>query len=377
MLRAHVGTTKGSAIVRTLDRGDGFVARSAATADFPAILNVLQASFDQWPPVPTDRSALDFLKWKSMPVGVGPEAHGVVEFEGDFIACKLRWFGRAWLCGVEHVTDVGADQAVLAAFQGRGIARLANDLEDRGDRLQGTVMFERPSQQAAVRHMEIAHTVHELRTWIRPLHLRSQLSVHLRDGSPLQRIRAIGSIAAHLISRPLGGGDSRYRRLVEPVERLDERVNALWLAARDHLDFARVHDAEYLNWRYADPRGGRCLMLGQFEDGELRAYAVFRHVGRELNLLDLLAHPDDPAAATAVLERGVELGRELGVALLVAWLVPGHRDEAAYAAAGFVPRDAFPVDYKVPRGVAAPEVAAQLNRNDLRRHVTMGDFDFA
>lgn len=364
-------------VTRRVDRGDGFVARNATEADIPAILRVLLASFASWPPVPTDRSALDFLEWKMHSLHFGADAHSVVEYEGEVIACKLRWFGRVWLCGEDRIGDVGADQAVLPGFQGRGIGRLLNDLEDRPGRPHGTISWERPSKQPSIRHMEVDHIVDDLRVWTRPLSLRSHLRTHLAAGGPIQLLRAT---AARLVARPRR---LRARRASAPVplEHFDQRADALWLAARDRLDLARVRDATWLNWRYADPRGGRRILFGRFaddnaEEGELLGYAVFQHHGRVLNLSDLLTHPDHPRSGFELLNRGVALGRALGATAIVAWLEPGHPDEQSYRRAGFVPRELFPVDYKVPRGVAAPDVAEQLYRDDLRRHVTMGDFDF-
>jgi len=112
---------------RRLEREDSFVARSATAEDRSAILRVLQIAFDRWPPVAGDRSALEHLEWK-MSFRFGSEPHGVVEYEGEVIACKLRWFARVSSCGVEHLTDVGADHAALPEFQGRG-GRLLNELE--------------------------------------------------------------------------------------------------------------------------------------------------------------------------------------------------------------------------------------------------------
>jgi hypothetical protein len=40
---------------------------------------------------------------------------------------------------------------------------------------------------------------------------------------------------------------------VVDLDRFDSRTAALWEAAREDFDFARICDARYLDWRYADP----------------------------------------------------------------------------------------------------------------------------
>ncbi len=352
---------------RRLERGDGFVARTATAADLPQMLQVLQGTFPTWPPVPSDRSALEYLEWKTNPPGRGPVDHGVVEFHGRLVAVKLRWFGRAWLRGTAQTIDAGSDMAVLDEFQGRGIGRFINALEEHGDRHGGTISVERPSRHAAVRHMEVEHEIFNGRVWIRPLDLRTTLSVHRRIGVP----SFIGATVRGLRPPPLPSGGT-----LREIDRFDERVDELWLAGRHRFDLARIRDAAELNWRYADPRGGRCTRIGAFEDNQILAYAVYRVSEDELLLLDLLTHPDRPDAARAVLRAGVALGRRERLRRLVAWVIPGHHDEPIYEAAGFVPGEEFPLAWKIPRGSTAPEVQAHLYDPTLRRYLTIGDFDF-
>lgn len=359
-------------ITRRIERDDGFIARNATAEDLPAILHVLETAFERWPAVELDRPPLEHLAWKMSGAGFGPDAHGVVEYEGKVIACKLRWFARVWLSGTERITDVGADQAALPEFQGRGIGRLSNDLEML-ERPHGTVSWERPSRVASVRHMEVQHRALELRAWTRPLQAGSHLRAHLDHGGPLEVLRATGSAIAARV-RPSTAAD------VTRIERFDDRADALWEAARERFDLVRIRDAEFLNWRYADPRGGRRTILAAFAPGAaggpLLAYGVIRAASGVLRLSDLLTHPEHPRAGRDILAGAVALGRARRARAIVAWLPPDHPDEAIYRDAGFVPRESFPVDYKVPRGVTAPEIADQLYRVDLRRHVTMGDFDF-
>jgi hypothetical protein len=292
-----------------------------------------------------------------------------VEFEGRLVAVKLRWFGRAWLRGTEQTIDAGSDMAVLGEFQGKGIGRFINALEEHGDRQGGTISVERPSRSAAVRHMEVAHRIFNGRVWIRPLDLRTTLAVHRRIG-----VRSLAGAALRGARRPALPADVTLREF----DRFDHRVDELWRAGRYRFDFARIRDAAELNWRYADPRGGRCTRIGAFAGDRLLAYAVFRYNedDRELLLLDLLTHPERPDAARAVLRAGVALGRRHHASGLVAWVIPGHHDEPNYEAAGFVPGEEFPLAWKVPRGSTAPDVQAHLYDPTLRRYLTIGDFDF-
>lgn len=105
---------------------------------------------------------------------------------------------------------------------------------------------------------------------------------------------------------------------------------------------------------------------------------MYRPAGRLIHLLDTLTHPDHREAATAVLDAGTDLGRAAGATAIIAWLPPGHPDEPAFQAAGYLPTGGtLEIEHKPPRGVEAPFVREEILRPGIRIHTTMGDFDFA
>ena len=85
---------------RRLERGDGFVARTATAADLPQMLEVLQGTFPTWPPVPSDRSALEYL-----------ETTGDDEAWRGWLAEACVKIGEAYRTGTHAVAhDIGTDE---------------------------------------------------------------------------------------------------------------------------------------------------------------------------------------------------------------------------------------------------------------------------
>lgn len=323
----------------------------------------------------TDGTPLEFLEWKTSAPRTACGHHSVVEFDREVVAVKPRWLNVAQVDGVECLADSGADFAVSPAFQGRGLGRLLNDFEDQADRPRGAISVELRPRNELVLHMHKPAKSRELRVWVRPLTARSYLATHVRAGR-LPQLRRVMTRSVVDRIRP------RARTTDAPsaveLARFDRRADALWAAVSDSFDFARVRDAAFMNWRYADRRGGRRTIVGALDDDQALAYAVFRSAGRVLELSDLLVHPAHPPAGIEVLRRGVALGRERGAQAIVAWMAPRHPDERAPVETGFVAtRSTMQVEYKTPRGVPDSELVAQVLRPDLRVHVTMGDFDFA
>ncbi len=363
--------------MRELARDDGFVARAAELTDAPAMLRVVQHAFRRWPAVPIDVSPLEHLEWKMTPPGGDVRYHTVVTLDGEVVASKLRWVARDRLRGHEYVTDSGADFAVAPTYQGRGLGRLTVDFETKGDRSRGEIAFDLVSTNVIIRDAigREGKIARPLCAWSRPLRARSFVSANLRSGGPFRLARA----AITALARRVAGRREVGALEVVLFDRFDQRADALWSEAQLQFDFARVRDAEFLNWRYADPRAGRANILGAVEAGELLGYAVVRPAERSLNLADLLVHPGHPDAGIALLRSASELGRVEGATSIIAWLPPAHPYEELLSAAGFVPsRTALANEYFQPRGhdQAAPLLEAFADPS-LREHVTMGDFDFA
>ncbi len=359
--------------MRELRTPDGFLVRAAERADTPAMSRVIQAAFPEWPPIEIEVSPLEFLEWKTSPPGVQPGQHTVVEHGGEIVALKTHWVARAQLYGSELATDTGADFAVLPEFQGRGVSRVLNTYEEQADRPRGQLFFGSGTRAPAIEHMRQEAVVRPLRIWVRPLNWRAQLSTRFRNGGVEELIGATSAAARRMRRRSPTEALGRAVRL----RRFDRRTDTLWEAVRTEFDLATIRDATYLNWRYADPRAGKRLLLGQFDGDRAQAYAVFQSAGPALQLSDLLVHPDYPDAGAEVLRAGVALGRQRGHVVINAWVPPGHRDEAVYQAAGFVlTAGTISVQHKPPRGVSVPDVMAKVAQPDLREHLTMGDFDW-
>jgi hypothetical protein len=372
-------TSRGDASRRALER-DGFVVRGASVADAPAMLRVIEAAFGDWPSVETDVSPLEFLQWKLTSPHVEAGQHLVVEHDGEIVVVKPRWVALALLDGAELMTDAGCDFAVLPAFQDRGLSRLVNDYEDAGLRPSGRLFLGLGSKAPEVEHMSLQHSALigqvglPLRIWARPLRARTQISTAFRSRGVAA---ALAATVAALTGRNSQRRSSEGADPVTEIDRFDERADALWAATRGCFDFSTIRDAAYLNWRYADRRAGRRTLLARHHGDELTAYAVLQPSGDALELSDWLVHPSHERAGIEVFRRAMEIGRQRGAATLVAWLPPGHRDEPAFEAAGFVPTSqTMEVRHKPPRGVQAPEELAQLARPGMREHVTLGDFDF-
>jgi hypothetical protein len=355
--------------------------RQATLGDAPAILELLEASFERWPGFDIPVPAMDHLLWKMQPPGIEPN-HTVGEVDGQIVALELRWMGPALLDGREVVTNDGVDMAVHPDWQGRRFSRLINDAPSRLPQ-PGDLGIDTPSRNPRLVNSTYIGdrnlTERFVNTWVLSFALRTMLAVDFRTGGLSQMLRRLPRIAERTL-RKRRTGEVRVATgyAIDELQDFDQRANVLWEAACDRFDVARLRRASYLNWRYADPRSGNSLILGALRDQALVGYVVFRLSGDIAVLADILTHPAHDVGPMLV-ATGVARMRALGSQQITAWLAPEHPDEPALKSAGFLNINRpVTVQLDEPPGRTGM-TGIDIERFDdpgLRMHVTAGDFDF-
>ncbi len=134
------------------------------------------------------------------------------------------------------------------------------------------------------------------------------------------------------------------RPATERLETFDHQARWLWERCCGPWPVSVLRDDRYLNWiTFARPGRGVEVHGVRDGDGILRAYAVVRPAGDELDIVDWLCPPDEPAVGEALIAGLEARARALGAGLLTAVLPPWSPWFASFQRAGFRvhPSDAF------------------------------------
>jgi GNAT superfamily N-acetyltransferase/predicted nucleic acid-binding protein len=369
----------------TSGNDDEPIFRRCGANDATVILSVIESAFERWPLFEIDVPAIDHLRWKMTPSdGLRPDMHAVIELDGDVAAVQLRWQSFVHVGDRQYLADFGADLSVHPSAQGRGLGRILRAREDERLFGQPVVGVDTSPTNERVAHMQSdgGAIQRPLLVWARALGLRSFVGVHLANGNRQLTTATIRATAQLVRSRLRSLGRRRHhthpKRRIESVTAFDDRVTALWETVRHEYQFARVRDAAWLNWRYLDPRAGRISVYAMTEGDRLLGYAALRRSGTRGSVLDLVTAADADGAGAELLARGVSDLREEGCTLVDCWLPPGHREESALRAAGFLPTGgarAFEV-YR-DRNAGIPELLEVAADPLSAIHVMAGDFDHA
>jgi len=275
--------------------------------------------------------------------------------------------------GQERPGHLAQDDLLHPAARGKGLGqRLLDGVRDAEPHL-AAVMWLNEANHSSYRKAGWTD-VHGFRHYVRVLD-PERLARAVSNATIASLVRVGGSIALRVIDLP---GRMRRRGDVrlEPLERFDERFDALWERARPHFGISVRRSAEYLNWRYvAMPTQDHQRLAAITAAGEASGYVVWRPVpagGRlVVRVLDMGWDPQEPGVLEALLLAVVAAARGQRATQVVC--AAAHPTLVhALRALGFLPSRR-----EEPHMVSNWEgLLTREDVTDIRRwHLTLGDAD--
>lgn len=211
-----------------------------------------------------------------------------------------------------------------------------------------------------------------IQVWSRATGLRQRL------GAAARRLRGARRVP---VPAPAAVAPRDSRGLVvEPIVEFGSDADELWERSAEAFDVLWRRDANWLNWRYLDPRAGLISVWGVRTEGALLGYLAMRHPDDQgvARVLDLLTVPGRTDVSLSLLERATTTARNEGATRLEAWLAPGHPDAGSFQRVGFgVTGAGRRVHFDVRKLQKTPEAAGILSQPGTRFHIALGDFDWA
>jgi hypothetical protein len=327
---------------------DGVTVRPFEERDIPAALDLLDAAFGGWP----GRAGVDpeaHLRWKLASHPRAHEVQFVAEADGRLVGTHFCLVHAARVRGQRMMATTGADSAVHPDYQGRHVYTRMRE-----------VRFAAFAERFDVRYSRGSHVA------VNAARDRSG-EPQLGNEVELLELRTTGLRAA--IRR--GGGE---RVPVREVDRFPPAVEALFEAVAPAFDFIVERSAPWLNWRYADRRGGPAVILAAGADEAWRGYAVLRLNRDRATLSDLVALPGDEDALASLLTAVRRAAGARNIRVVRGWMPRRHPYREASLRAGFRSSgQAIDLRYAPSRAEAA--AIAFLGDEDARIHLMLGDTD--
>jgi hypothetical protein len=160
------------------------------------------------------------------------------------------------------------------------------------------------------------------------------------------------------------------------ISRFDERIDAFFEEASKPFDFIVDRTAQYLNWRYCDPRGGIFNPVLAELDEEILGYAVLKMSDGHGYVADLLALPGRRDVAAALIRYAIASTRRHRAMALTCWMPLHHTYTDLLRRHGFFDSVRNAGASVVTGKAMRPEELAFLKEPTARAHITHGDSDW-
>jgi GNAT superfamily N-acetyltransferase len=188
----------------------------------------------------------------------------------------------------------------------------------------------------------------------------------LRSRYVLSRLPRIGSMAEHVPDIPLSPVlVSRWSPT--PLERFDERVDALWQSFAARIPVAVHRNAAYLNWRLIQKPQVGYTILAVESGGSLDAFVAFavtkKHGGNVGYVLELLVRPGRERVGRRLLAYATREMARGGADVVLAWCFPHSPNYGLYRRNWFVPfpERLRPIELHVGVRAFDPKLTTLLN----------------
>ena len=359
---------------------EGVTFRWLGAGETAVLLPLLRASFGTWPGVTTPVSASEHLEWKTSFQEGGGTAHAVGEVDGEVVACQLAVYQPYLFHGSRVTIFRGWDSAVHPRLHGQGIMRdLRAFVRERShvecDAHIGA--FTRSPAMLRLHEYEGRIAVGaKLETLIAPLTLGSAIdALKLRSWRSFPKaVRSAGALARWAIGRrspaaPVQGCT------VRDAGRFDERVTPLFEEASGAFDAVLERTPAFLNWRYADRRGGEFAIKLAEESERLVGYTVLRVTGGHAYIADLLVMPGRDDVLRALAGAALAHFRGSGLDALECMIPAWHPYVPILQDCGFVGRRVRKTPFSFLPLRMTPAELSFLQDPDLRLHLLLGDSD--
>ena len=231
----------------------GWTPRFYEDSDAEDVVTLLNAAFDGWPKVDISVPAIDHFRLKtSSHPGAAPLSL-VAELDGRIVGLQTYVMPRIKAGPYELLAKQGVDFCVHPEYQRLGIRTRLRAMAKDNPRRNYHAYFTTGSGHPANRHIE-------------------RRIGKVKETRLANRVEAWVRSSEAPVARPSTANEWKVRH----VDRFDERADALWAAAAEPFQLAVVRRGDYLNWRYADERGGRFAILIAEQGAALLGYVVLR-----------------------------------------------------------------------------------------------------
>ena len=288
--------------------------RDYQPGDEQKLVDLLDETFSGWLKLDLQCDPLDHWKWKYIDNPLKINVIALATSEDKIIGCIHNVVQKIKIGEGYYISLLGVDVATHEDYRGTGVYSKILSHITEAKRAAGAEFHYAVSSNPILINRNKRYNIafpspmqHMLRIRDVDAYLRT---VHTSNAS----LKTYGVHGVKLLNKltasgtKFSGSDDDFE--ISKINRFDDDYSRFWDRVKPHYSFIVSRDADYMNWRYLDPRGGRHIVKVAKSGERVLGYIVLRinkyNEGNPVGyIVDLLVQPDHLNVALKLVEDGV------------------------------------------------------------------------
>lgn len=248
-----------------------YTVRPYEKGDEAEIVELLELVFEGWPSFDLKRSNLDYWKWKyKISTQYKNKIIVGINEKNEIVGCNHLRMNMDFLFGDKlRKICVGADSAVHPDYRKMGMFTKMDEIIDYSDIYAGISYTSNQIMKNYVTKFSNCMFPNKIYSYIKINDIENYSKHH--EISFIKKTGYKGFATFKNILVP-----TRSEVAVRRIKIFDDGVTAFWENIRGNYKFCSVKDAEWLNYRYCDIRGGEYQLFLAEENRSVLGYCVTR-----------------------------------------------------------------------------------------------------
>ncbi len=330
--------------------------RPYSEGDEEKIVDFLTIAFKGWPPFDLDYSSLEHWKWKYQNRETIAVAVADDEIIGTFhsIPIKIK-MGDSVINSCQ-----GVDVAIHPNYRGKGLSsllreksyelRIKNGIKMHYGISGHPVLIAKRKKDEANDNRMFPAFPHKLIELVKIRDIKKHLSTTSKENNIQKRIGYEILKFYHGLNRIIGIDKfvENKNLQINKVNKLNDKYDLFWDKIKNYYKFILIKDSEYLNWRYADKRGGNFIIFQALNNESEICGLIIISINQLIenyprgNIVDFLFYPEMPEVGLGLLSEAIKYFDERNVNIISAFVFEGHPHAKLLKNAGFIPNTVSP-----------------------------------
>lgn len=242
------------------------------------IVDLLKLSFNEWNQY---KDPLNYWKWKWINA---PNGYNIVYIKLDdkIVAITHIMYIETKVGNSILKTSYSDDLATHPDYRGRGLYKKLRDLIDNGEPKKGSKIIFSINTHPATIYSNLKRGRSIIPYKIEQMSLINNPHLHFKKiNSNHIIIYSIGFNVIKILNKFINmlqslKYDSREKYKIIQINKFDHRYDEFWNKIKDNYSLIGVKNSKYLNWRYADERGGVYKIYEISENDNILGFMVLQ-----------------------------------------------------------------------------------------------------